>query len=277
MTAPPTRRLPISCEPCRARKIRCSRTRGPPGACESCLRRGLSPSRCIYLRQTNRQSQSQDDRPSSTGGNNEELLSRIRLLEELVSTHMQTSSSSGPNALPTPVTPSTDPPQSHLNPSEWPVVQEASPLVFPPDPPQMVGTLNISKSGHVRYEPRTAQWNSVLEGSQIATEARTFYEHPGSSDDFPFDLNPTARLDDFLMMLPPISQCDELKSVFFRVFSTVRAFYSSIFSQSLIHLCSCSIFYMTRHSTRSICSFERIGIQYHSHGSHSCFLSSASP
>jgi hypothetical protein len=191
-----------------------------------CERRQLphAPSQCIYLRQTSSQSQLQNERPGSTGGNNEELLSRIRNLEELVSTHMHTTSPRGPSALPTPVTPSTDPPQSHLHPNEWQlVVQESSPLVFPPDPPQMAGILNISRSGHVRYEPRTSQWNSVLEGSQVAVEARTSYEDPSASDNFPFDLNPTARIDDFLMILPPISQCDELKAVFFRVFSTVRA------------------------------------------------------
>jgi hypothetical protein len=223
MPTPPNRRLPISCEPCRARKIRCSRTRSSPGACGSCLRRGISPSRCIYLRQTTHQSQLQDERPTSNGGNSEELLSRIRILEKFVSTHVQTSSPRGQSALQTPVTPSTDPPQSHSNPNEWPpVVQETSLLVFPPDPPQLVGTLNISKSGHVRYEPRNSQWNSVLEGSQAAVEAQTRYEDPCASDNFPFDLNPTARIDDFLMILPPISQCDELKAVFFRVFATVR-------------------------------------------------------
>jgi hypothetical protein len=229
MPAPTNRRLPISCEPCRARKIRCSRTRSPPGTCGSCLRRGIPPSQCIYLRQINHQSQlnphPQNGPASSNEGINEELLSRIRTLEELVSTHMHSSPSRGPSALPTPMTPSTDPSQSHSNANEWPpVVQESSPLVFPPDPPQMVGTLVTSKSGHVRYSPRTSQWDSVLDGSQVSVEARTSYEESCSPDKFPFDLNPTARIDDFLMILPPISQCDELKSVFFQAFAPVRSF-----------------------------------------------------
>lgn len=227
MPAPQNRRLPISCEPCRARKIRCSRTRSPPGACGSCVRRGISPSRCIFLRQTTstHQSQLQDEPITSNGGNSEELLSRIRILEELVSTRMHTSSPRSQSTLPTSVTPPTDPSQSHSNQNEWPPsVLETSPLVFPPDPPQLVGTLNISKSGHVRYEPRNSQWNSILAGSPAAVEAKTRYEDPCPSDDFPFDLNPTARIDDFLMILPPISQCDELKAVFFRVFATVCFF-----------------------------------------------------
>jgi hypothetical protein len=75
-------RQPISCEPCRHRKIKCSRTRP---SCETCRRRGCVD-RCVYKG-------SRDNEPSTSGGTsngNDELLSRISNLEKLLQKHTGT-------------------------------------------------------------------------------------------------------------------------------------------------------------------------------------------
>jgi hypothetical protein len=91
-----SRRLPISCEPCRVRKIRCPRDATP---CGSCRRRGVSAAACQYAKRTPvmrprspPQSTVQElpspltdtrslDMPSSE---NADLASRVRKLEQLL-------------------------------------------------------------------------------------------------------------------------------------------------------------------------------------------------
>lgn len=69
-------RQPVSCEPCRRRKIKCSRTQPP---CTTCQRRGCASS-CVYA--------GRHDVPVNHSGSsslaNEELLARITNLENIL-------------------------------------------------------------------------------------------------------------------------------------------------------------------------------------------------
>jgi hypothetical protein len=78
---PSSVRQPVSCEPCRKRKIKCSRTRPP---CSTCQRRGC-PTSCIYVGHPLTYGES-----SSSGVGNEELLVRISNLENMLKKQMGT-------------------------------------------------------------------------------------------------------------------------------------------------------------------------------------------
>ncbi|KAG5759588.1 hypothetical protein H9Q69_014254 [Fusarium xylarioides] len=75
------RRMPLSCEPCRRRKIKCprnnSRGRTP---CDTCVRRGIPDNECIYLRDQSSRRNAQMPRHAD----NSALVARIDRLEELL-------------------------------------------------------------------------------------------------------------------------------------------------------------------------------------------------
>jgi Fungal Zn(2)-Cys(6) binuclear cluster domain. len=76
MTSHPiAKRLPIRCEPCRKRKIKCTRGRRP---CQTCLRRGLRAADCIFLGQPRLLL---DDDSQTETNVQRELLGRIRNLK----------------------------------------------------------------------------------------------------------------------------------------------------------------------------------------------------
>ena len=76
------KRLPISCQACRTRKIRCSRDGRP---CQTCVRRGLGAEDCIYLGQP--RLSAEQSSPGDSAVQNE-LLARIRNLEGLLQKQM---------------------------------------------------------------------------------------------------------------------------------------------------------------------------------------------
>jgi hypothetical protein len=210
------RRLPISCEPCRARKIKCTRNSDPLAPCESCVRRGIPHGQCIYLGHYNRARQETDRGPHSES--NEELLGRIRNLERIIQNHVQLPSPvTAPFGQSTPVSLVTDSSSYSLDNS---VVSPAISRFR--ETPRQEGILRETKSGHLRYEPRASEWIAVLDGSPAAPSIDTFNGVPPVDADFPFSAIPVASIHHFLMILPPTSQCDELKAIFFQVFSPVR-------------------------------------------------------
>lgn len=155
-------RQPVSCEPCRRRKIKCSRERAP---CSTCRRRQC-PESCIYL--------GTKDVPEP----NRELLARIDNLEDMLRKHTEAAQSARP----------VDAPQdSHFSPVPAPV---SRPLLSPPfesaqqtsfglSPESLNldvmsasstasvysrvnsggqrGSLRSSANGNVQYEPHGAQ------------------------------------------------------------------------------------------------------------------------
>lgn len=283
MPSPVNRRMPISCEPCRARKIRCPRNRSPQGnigPCDTCIRRGIPLSDCIYLRQTIASRSAAEQ--ASNGTSNEELLQRIRTLEGLVREQIITSGSqNAPSTIPihgqpTPVSPHTEAERSQ------PLLDAESPLSLRPSlssqcretPYSAAGTLSISETGYVKYEPRASQWNSILENVPAAASVSHFKFAVGDAGRFAFTTSSSTR-QDLLAALPPVPQCDELKDVYFQVFSPVwTAFYSLAPYHHLTLLSSYSIFSMTPPLIKTIYNLGEIQTQSLCHGWH-CYMSSS--
>lgn len=206
------KRLPISCQACRTRKIRCSRDGRP---CQTCVRRGLGAEDCIYLGQP-RLSTEQSSPSDQTVQN--ELLARIRNLEGLL--QKQVNSQAG-----TPVGGAASPlggaPSVTGSFSESDIGFDAwggSPMLG------NIGTLQTSPSGHVRYVPLASQWESVVAKSPAAECLRSSETDIADDDDLqiPLARNGSVSRAELLALLPPSRYCDSLKEVYLRVFSPVR-------------------------------------------------------
>jgi hypothetical protein len=212
-------RQPISCEPCRHRKIKCSRTRP---SCETCRRRGCVD-RCVYKG-------SRDSEPLMSGGTlngNEELLSRISNLEKLLQKHTGTDIPNGDGhhgVTSSMLSPPTDFGQnSHLSPES--LTSESSSHPYPSDysSSQRIGVLTSTVNGNVRYEPKSSQWTSVLANTNLSlnTPSMEDPDETGSTFGFPFTTSAVSSIDTLLALLPPMQQCDYLKDRYFTVFSPV--------------------------------------------------------
>ncbi|KAJ5628543.1 hypothetical protein N7490_010771, partial [Penicillium lividum] len=204
------KRLPISCQACRTRKIRCSRDGRP---CQTCVRRGLGAEDCIYLGQprlSTEQSQSGDPNVQN------ELLARIRNLEALL--QKQVNSQAG-----TPIPGSQSPlgalsATGSLSESDVGLDWDLRSTML-----GNVGTLHTSPSGHVRYVPLASQWESVVAKSPAAGCLRDSDSDIVDDDDLqiPLARNGSVSRAELLALLPPGRYCDTLKEVYFRVFSPV--------------------------------------------------------
>lgn len=207
------KRLPISCQACRTRKIRCSRDGRP---CQTCVRRGLGAEDCIYLGQPRLSAEQ-----SSTGDSTvqAELLARIRNLEALLQKQMssQAGTPTGGGLSPLGGTSAAGSfAESDIVPGiEW---ESLSPMV------DNVGILHTSPSGHVRYVPLASQWESLVAKSPAAECLGNVGSDIADDDDdlqIPLAKNGSISLDELLTVLPPGKYCDTLKDVYFQSFSTV--------------------------------------------------------
>lgn len=183
-------RLPLSCENCRHRKIRCIRV-GYRTPCDTCLRRGYA-STCHFRREG-------EARPSNEQ-QHAELLNRIAALEDLIRQTTDTKARSD-NGLPSPDSGFGGAPTS----SQY----------TGPSPPAatLSGRLVVSQSQYVRYVPfkgvGDANLLDAMEEPVIST-----------TTGFPFFAGSgTVHRQELLYSLPPTKYCDELISVFFDVFS----------------------------------------------------------
>lgn len=195
------KRLPISCEPCRIRKIRCSRPRGPP-PCETCVRRALV-SDCTYAGRgaatssparpcpppTPPSEQSTTSKTSPPPG--ESLLARVARLEALLQAQAQDAD------------------------------EQTPPTVRPglPSPTNDKGLLAYSESGHVRFiaSPLPPDHAQPLSNPQQATAGSIDL----SDGPYPLGMKQVAT-HDLLLDLPARNHCQLLKSVFFDSFASVR-------------------------------------------------------
>ncbi|KAJ5920975.1 hypothetical protein N7466_009301 [Penicillium verhagenii] len=207
------KRLPISCQACRTRKIRCSRDGRP---CQTCVRRGLGAEDCIYLGQPRL---STEQSQSSTDPNvQNELLARIRNLEALL--QKQVSSQAG-----TPVAGSQSPLGALSATGSLSESDVGAGLDWDLRSTMLgnVGTLHTSPSGHVRYVPLASQWESVVAKSPAAGCLRDSESDIVDDDDLqiPLARNGSVSRAELLALLPPGRYCDNLKEVYFRVFSPV--------------------------------------------------------
>lgn len=90
--------------------------------------------------------------------------------------------------------------------------------------PGNIGTLQTSPSGHVRYVPLASQWESVVAKSPAAECLRSSEADIADDDDLhiPLVKNGSISRAELFALLPPTKYCDDLKGVYFRVFSPVR-------------------------------------------------------
>lgn len=259
---PASVRQPISCEPCRHRKIKCSRTRP---FCDTCRRRGCI-NRCVY------KGSRETDAALPQSSSNEELLNRINNLEQLLKQHTNVSlrpiNGQINNSIPSPLDSCQT---SQLSPESL-VSEPSSQAALLSDQATSArhGVLTSTAQGDVRYEPRTSQWTSVLANTNlsIATPSLDDPDDSGMSSGFPFDSSPVSSIDEILSILPPIQQCDYLKNQYFSVFSPVRK-HLHIHVRLLI-ISSFFIFCMIRLFTLSITDLSRIRLLPLCRGWQSC-------
>lgn len=178
------------------------------------MRRGLGAEDCIYLGQP-RLSTEQSSPGDATVHN--ELLARIRNLEALLQKRM-TSQTGTPAGATSPVGAMSA--SGSLSESEMGTgldTWDRSSMLG------TVGTLQTSSSGHVRYVPMSSQWESVVNNSPAAECLRGADMDIADDDDlhFPLARDGSVSRTELLAILPPGRYCDNLKEVYFRVFSPV--------------------------------------------------------
>ncbi|KAL2872299.1 Zn(II)2Cys6 transcription factor [Aspergillus lucknowensis] len=204
------KRLPISCQACRTRKIRCSRDGRP---CQTCVRRGLGAEDCIYLGQPRFSSESTLTADATV---HNELLARIRNLEDLLHQRVGSQPGDSHSPLPSPtLTGSFSEPDSAIGLGSVDYTRKS--LL------SGAGKLQTFASGYVRYLPLAPQWNSANTTSSPGdTLPDINSEVPDDDDDLCIPLaGNRASKEELLAILPPRRYCDALKDVYFRVFSSL--------------------------------------------------------
>ncbi|KAL3469068.1 hypothetical protein BJX99DRAFT_242120 [Aspergillus californicus] len=202
------KRLPISCQACRTRKIRCSRDGRP---CQTCVRRGLGAEDCIYLGQPRLSSESALNADTTV---QHELLARIRNLEELLQKQVGSQTGATRSPMPSPsLTSSFSESDSAIGLRSTEYARSALST--------NVGSLQTFASGYVRYLPLAPQWGSVNPSSSHGdTLPDIDSEFPDDDEDMHIpSAGRSASREELLAILPPSRYCDVLKDVYFRVFS----------------------------------------------------------
>lgn len=202
-TRTPSKRLPISCEPCRVRKIRCSRDGTP---CSTCTRRRVPHCRYLNAFGVDRPSsatlhQARSPAPSSSVDDASTLAQRVQRLEQLI--QEQERRSSGLHSSVTEHYPELTNTQL--------VSPSASSVQSRRCGKNLSGFLRTTDSGHVRFIPNTHQWNH--DPDDVAISSTSCPETPLPERQ--------AAMRDLLSRLPPASQCSELVNVYFRSFASL--------------------------------------------------------
>ncbi|KAJ5824490.1 hypothetical protein N7447_006830 [Penicillium robsamsonii] len=225
------KRLPISCQACRTRKIRCSRDGRP---CQTCVRRGLGAEDCIYLGQP--RLSTEQSSPGDSAVQNE-LLARIRNLEAMLQKQMTSHASTPTGGAVSPLggtsaAGSFSEPDVSSGLETW---DSLGPML------DNVGTLRTSSSGHVRYVPLASQWESLVAKSPAAECLQNLDSDVAEDDDdlqIPLAKNGSISRAELLAILPPGRYCDTLKDVYFQVFSTVfHILHDLTFEAEYQHFC----------------------------------------
>ncbi|KAL3469166.1 fungal-specific transcription factor domain-containing protein [Aspergillus californicus] len=188
-----SKRLPLSCENCRQRKIRCisSKYQAP---CETCARRGYASS-CRFRRDTH-------ELPTHSPPQPEGLIGNVSALEDLLRQNIAVTSALLNRRNETrPPSPDPSPAVSSAASNETPSGHQS-------------GRLMVLPSNHVRFVPSSDLGDSdLIDAMHDST--------PGCPSGFPFFDQPGAGAvsDELLDILPPLPQLEELKIAFFKVFS----------------------------------------------------------
>lgn len=213
------RRKPISCEPCRIRKIKCPRD-GPP--CGTCLRRGVSSRQCVYAQQqllarqtpetgANTLASSSSGPSSPPGHESPSLAKRVEKLEQLL--HAQWSPAT-PTSLPT----------RERSTSSWsasapaPVSPKTVSGLDNTAKTNLHGTLSTLNTGHVRFIPNAASGHSSF---NLRTKVSIEKAITGGGGPYPLGPDDPTRLSELIQLLPPSELCSKLKDVYFTSFAPV--------------------------------------------------------
>ena len=212
-------RQPISCQPCRRRKIRCARNAAP---CDTCQRRGCASS-CFYENEpTPEPTIGLDDSipgaKGSSGDSTEALVARVHALENIVRQHM--------NGQPASMQEVITPPSTNETPNSEGFgmrnsIETLSSISYSTSAD--VGSLDTSHDGYVTFRPG----RSHSQTSPVGPEQPGGYKQCDFMGGFPFGNIASTRAE-LLAFLPPERQCNALLDVYFRVFSTVRDYLRSL-------------------------------------------------
>ncbi|KAI1330936.1 hypothetical protein F5Y16DRAFT_408389 [Xylariaceae sp. FL0255] len=207
-------RPPVSCEPCRTRKLKCNR--GLP--CETCIKRQKT-SQCHYAANANRN--------ASAVSKQREMRERLNTLENLVSSFVSgeniiQSTSSRRSAVAAATTEPSD--TAHQQTQQG--TRSLSELMLTPESDSIVGGpltperphLQQNGEGQVNYIDSN-HWQSILNDIQeirehISSPIQQFplYEYTPADASFLFGTQPTLSYSDILCSLPPQAVCDRLVS-----------------------------------------------------------------
>ncbi|KAJ5758779.1 hypothetical protein N7520_005935 [Penicillium odoratum] len=207
-----TKRLPLSCENCRKRKIRCLGSGVP---CDTCRKRGVA-STCQFKRDLEQNLQPAQKEASAL---QETLLQRISDLESLLVRNIELTSRSNTqhnHDLRSPVSQDYTPLFQHeLSENSASAYTDSQYFTRNVTKPQSneVGSIIASPSGHVRYVPYSTSrdpdvFHSLQSQSQLDFKSGAFLF---------CDIPPNKQ--SLLDMLPPFRHCDELITTFLNVFS----------------------------------------------------------
>ena len=186
-------RQPRSCENCRKRKVKCESKDQMEAPCSTCVRRGYAQS-CYYKKVA-------DAAQNASVSTDNELLHRVRNLEDLLKKQIAQSSQS---------------PSDSTQGRESSRSDGTSPLVPKRPKPRQVGSIITSPNGYQYFSPRASTIDTDL-----AHELVNVITAPACATNFPFTPDSISSRSTLLEILPPLRQCDELKAVFFEVFSPV--------------------------------------------------------
>ena len=207
-------RQPVSCEPCRKRKIKCSRDSQP---CQTCLRRRVASDQCVYKG-------SREESPLQiSNSTHQQLVDRIGNLERLLKHHTGSEipiANGESSSILSPLIESYQHLQSLPNSFTSELNLETS---NPTEHTDRLGVLTSTGNGNVRYEPRASQWTSVLTNTGLSVDTPLLDDGNDTdlSSGFPFTSSSVPSKDELLSILPPIQHCDYLKDSYFKVFSPV--------------------------------------------------------
>ncbi|KAL4805443.1 hypothetical protein BDV18DRAFT_161098 [Aspergillus unguis] len=189
-----SKRLPLSCENCRQRKIRCisSSYQAP---CDTCLRRGYSSS-CRFRRED-----AVDRLPVPEP---ERVVGSVSALEDLLRQNIAVTRAVLDKRNET-ILPSPD-----LSPANS--ASQYAETNTNTEPAHQSGRLIVTPTNHVHFVPSNDLGDAEL--------IDAMHEPTPNSTGFPFFEQPNSNISDELLdMLPPLPQLEQLKAAYFRVFS----------------------------------------------------------
>lgn len=211
------RRLPISCEPCRVRKIRCPRDATP---CGSCRRRGVSAIACQYAKRTpvmHPRSPSHfttqeppspyTDTPSldTHASANTELANRVRRLEELL------------HAASPPTNSNIDVIDNGAGDSCANSSTSVSCRARAPPADRLLGSLRATEAGHLRFFPQALSWSPETHDLDNECQKDAINSQPSH----PLGNRRSLSVQDLLVALPPRKACQELVDLYFASFASL--------------------------------------------------------